>query len=73
MLYGWAFYFGKIEEQISGAPWSNVCVRCGAGYPSDWIVTSGRVERSLLLDFYTCPKCGARNLLSLDEHYVHLV
>jgi SAM-dependent methyltransferase len=56
-LYGWAFYFGATPA--IGPPWSNVCVRCGAGHPDTKLV-KGRFS------FYRCPHCGARNLLTHD-------
>jgi SAM-dependent methyltransferase len=52
-VYGWAFYFGKIECEIERATWTNVCIRCGSGHPA--AALRGRV-------FYRCPHCGAPNL-----------
>ena len=36
-VYGWAFYFGNIGEEVQQDSWSNVCVGCGSGYPSAWL------------------------------------
>ncbi len=66
-MYGWALYFGRIEEPVSTTAWSNVCVRCGSGHPSDWLVAAGLVTRRWrLLRLYLCPTCGARNLFVRD-------
>lgn len=53
-VYGWAFYFGKIEGEIDCRTWTNVCIRCGSGHPRSSL--QGRLT-------YRCPTCGARNLL----------
>lgn len=69
-VYGWAFYFGAIHETIDCSTWSNVCVRCGGGHPSDWLRVNTNVSRQLLLwQSYRCPNCGAYNLLTDDRHY----
>lgn len=66
-VYGWAFYFGHIEEPVAGAAWNNVCIRCGSGHPSDWLLASGRVMRGWhLLRLYLCPTCGTRNFFLPD-------
>jgi SAM-dependent methyltransferase len=52
-VYGWAFYFGRIEGEIDGVTWTNVCIRCGSGHPA--AALSGRI-------FYRCPQCNAPNL-----------
>jgi len=51
-VYGWALYFGRLDEEVDAEPWSNVCVRCGAGYSSG------------LLKSYTCQACEARNFFT---------
>jgi SAM-dependent methyltransferase len=55
-VYGWALYFGAIPGEIDERPWSNVCVRCGAGHADDTLdVRRGR---------WRCPACGAKNFFS---------
>jgi hypothetical protein len=49
-VYGWAFYFGPIEIDVT--PRVNVCIRCGAGHEAGRI--SGKWS-------YYCPSCGTRN------------
>lgn len=66
-MYGWAFYFGRILEDVETTPWSNVCVRCGTGRSAAALTASGRLRRHLLLpDTYRCASCGAWNLFTLD-------
>ncbi len=67
-VYGWAFYFGTVEEEIDGVPWSNVCVRCGSGHSSASLISNDWVKRSFLwLRSYRCPVCGLRNLFTDDR------
>jgi SAM-dependent methyltransferase/ribosomal protein S27AE len=55
-VYGWALYFGGIAEGIDTRPWTNVCVRCGAGHADAGLdVRWGR---------WKCPACGAANFFS---------
>jgi SAM-dependent methyltransferase len=63
-VYGWAFHFGRLTDNASGQVWTNVCVRCGAGHPSQDLGNGLS---------YRCPQCGARNLQTNDRHYSHLV
>ena len=73
-LYGWAIYFGKIDESLSSNTWTNVCVRCGAGHPSNWLQASGLVfKKRTPLRWYTCPSCGVRNIFTSDSEYLHLI
>ena len=66
--YGWAFYFGNIEEAIEPASWSNVCVGCGCGSPAPWLLATNAVRRYLLFfKVYNCPKCGTPNFFTSDE------
>lgn len=60
-VYGWALYFGEIGEEVDRGTWSNVCVRCGAGYSSAWLENTGRARSG-----YTCPGCGAWNIFTRD-------
>ena len=66
-LYGWALYFGNLDEQPDRETWSNVCVRCGSGHSSVWLESMGKVHRALwLARGYTCPACGAWNIFTRD-------
>jgi SAM-dependent methyltransferase len=62
-VYGWAFYFGEIGELIETAPWTNVCVGCGAGHPVAALMVNNRVRRQIgIFRSYNCPNCGEWNL-----------
>jgi SAM-dependent methyltransferase len=71
-VYGWALYFGALAEDVDHKPWSNVCVRCGAGCSSDWLLSSIQVRRRWLLKSYICQECGAWNFFTRDDAYVNL-
>ena len=63
--YGWALYFGNLEEKISNTPWPNVCVRCGSGHPFYKLLSTARpIKKWLLFPAYECPHCGALNLFT---------
>jgi SAM-dependent methyltransferase len=65
--YGWAFYFGNIQEPVEPAAWSNVCVGCGAGHPAPWLLAANLVRRRwLIFRAYSCPRCGSSNLFTPD-------
>jgi len=64
-IYGWAFYFGFLPENAPLAPWSNVCVRCGAGHPSRQLLP---LVRGLFRE-YRCPVCNTRNYYTEDAPY----
>ncbi len=64
-VYGWALYFGKIDEPVGRRAWTNVCIRCGSGHPSDGLL----VRKALLLPSYKCPNCGTVNLFTDDRNY----
>ncbi len=67
-VYGWAFYFGAIEETIDLESWTSVCIRCGAGHSAASLVSNNRVTRNLFrIRRYDCPNCGARNLFTCDR------
>lgn len=55
-VYGWALYFGNLPDRIVTCPWTNVCVRCGAGHADDSLT----VRRNR----WACPACGAANFFS---------
>jgi SAM-dependent methyltransferase len=65
--YGWAFYFGNIQEQVEPEAWSNVCVGCGAGHSAPWLLAANLVRRRwLFFRAYSCPRCGSFNLFTPD-------
>lgn len=61
-IYGWAFYFGRIEDPIDTTAWPNVCIRCGRASSGSFLASQGLVT-SRLLGFTTfrCPHCAATN------------
>jgi len=65
-VYGWAFYFGEIGEEVETTVWTNVCVHCGAAHPAAILITRGR-----FLKRYHCPECGAWNLFTKDQTAAH--
>lgn len=69
--YGWALYFGTLAEGLESRPWSNVCVRCGSGCSSNWLLSSNQVSHTWLLKVYTC-QCGAWNFFTRDDAYARL-
>lgn len=68
-VYGWALYFGNLSVSVSADVWSNVCIRCGSGSPSDHLRQSNLVRRRFLLPVYRCSNCGATNLFFEDRRY----
>ncbi len=64
-VYGWALYFGKIDEPLARRAWTNVCIRCGSGHPSEGL----QLNKALWLQSYRCPNCGKRNLFTDDRNY----
>jgi SAM-dependent methyltransferase len=72
-LYGWALFFGPIPERIDPHPWASVCVRCGSGHSTEGLKRLGSVFfvwRTVRC--YSCPVCGAGNILFSDRKYRHL-
>lgn len=67
-VYGWALYLGQVGERIDTQPWTNVCIRCGAGHESAWLLAAGRVSTGWLPSYW-CPQCGARNYFTRDEAF----
>ena len=68
-VYGWAFYFGEIHEQIDTIPWTNVCVRCGTGHPAASLTANGEVKPTWCwVKYYRCNACGCPNLFTEDRH-----
>lgn len=66
--YGWALYFGNIEHDIDSQTWSNVCVRCGAGHPAQYLTSTARVSRKFFFfRLYSCPSCSAWNFFTPDN------
>lgn len=68
-VYGWALYFGPYPSAIDCHLRSNVCVRCGSGHASKWLVENRLIHRWLLFRAYRCPNCGSTNLFTDDEHH----
>ncbi len=69
-VYGWGLYFGRVPEPMDLAPRTNVCIRCGQGHPSEWLVQLGLVRRRWrCLDYYHCPGCGAANVYTRDADF----
>ena len=72
-VYGWAFYFGNVPEPVCPTAYTNVCIRCGQGNPSDWLARHGTVRKKWrLLEYYHCPACGAANVYTRDVEFGHL-
>lgn len=65
-VYGWALYFGRLQESVDEAVRRNVCIRCGQGHPSQWLVGRCLVHRGFLFDSFVCPGCGAKNAFASD-------
>jgi SAM-dependent methyltransferase len=60
------------ESSLTGEmlPWSNVCIRCGAGHASGRLLATGNVRRGLLgIRIFRCPGCGAENYFTDDAAY----
>lgn len=69
-VYGWALYFGDIDSPVDCRTWTNVCIRCGSGYSSDWLLHYRKlVRRFVFLSTYRCPKCGTANPFKNDKDY----
>ena len=64
--YGWAMYFGRLEESVGTAVWRNVCVTCGSASPADALLEAGYVRRHMGWKSYGCPECGGWNLFTRD-------
>jgi SAM-dependent methyltransferase len=67
-IYGWALYFGNIKSTIERDTWTNVCIFCGAGHPSVWLLHWKLVSQRFI-PTYHCPSCGTPNLFTDDRHY----
>jgi SAM-dependent methyltransferase len=68
-VYGWALYFGHYPVTIDCRARTNVCVRCGSGHASQWLLENQLVNRRLLFRRYRCPRCGTMNLFTDDERH----
>mgnify|MGYP007094565261 FL=1 len=68
-IYGWAFYFGAGAEALDTTPWTNVCVRCGAGHPFDRLAAEGAVNLEAWIPRFRCPDCGTWGLYTDDADY----
>lgn len=72
-VYGWALYFGNVNATVDRTTWTNVCVRCGAGHPSAWLLREGMVVRGWrVLPTYRCPQCRTPNFFTDDRRFPHL-
>jgi SAM-dependent methyltransferase len=60
-VYGWAFYFGEIADQIDTKPSVNVCIRCGSGCSVSVLRQSCLVRSFIGIRVFRCPDCGAMN------------
>jgi len=69
-VYGWALFFGNVNANVDRTAWTNVCVRCGAGHPSPWLLREGEVKRGLrVVPNYRCPQCGTVNFFTDDRDF----
>ena len=68
-VYGWAFYFGEVEETIDPAPWTNVCVRCGSGHSSAMLKARGAIRQGWWLDRFRCLECDTWNFYTEDDDF----
>lgn len=68
-IYGWAFYFGRQAIPVDTTPRTNMCVRCGAGHASNWLLKIGRVRPHPPFPRFRCPACGTWNLFTRDEAF----
>lgn len=72
-VYGWALYFGSVNQPIDTTPWTNVCVCCGQGHPSSWLLKIGAVRRRWANSKqYACPDCGTINYFFPDESHAFM-
>jgi SAM-dependent methyltransferase len=71
-VYGWALYFGNIQATIDQNAWTNVCILCGAGHPSDRLLREQMVVPQYIVSVYRCPNCRTLNLFTDDNFYQHL-
>jgi len=68
-VYGWGCYFGSVVD-FDPAISTNVCIRCGAGYSSSWLIETGLAYRNALrIQVFKCPKCETKNYFTRDEEY----
>lgn len=68
-VYGWVFYFGNVAQPIDPAPWTNVCIRCGAGHPFARLAAAGAINFETWLAKFRCPDCSTWNLYTNDQDY----
>lgn len=72
-VYGWALYFGNVDAAVDRTTWTNVCVRCGAGHPSAWLLHERKAMGGFrILPTYRCPQCRTLNLFTDDRNFRHL-
>jgi SAM-dependent methyltransferase len=68
-IYGWVFYFGAGPEMVDTTPWTNVCVRCGAGHPFARLAAEGAINLEAWIPQFRCPDCGVWGLYTNDADY----
>jgi SAM-dependent methyltransferase len=68
-IYGWVFCFGAVPDPIDTTPWTNVCVRCGAGHPFARLAAAGAINFETWIPEFRCPDCGTWNLYTDDREY----
>src|SRR5258708_20837221 len=69
-IYGWAFYFGEIREEIEMGEWTNVGWSCCAGHSAASPISNDKSRRQILmLKSYNCPNGGRWSLLTTDPEY----
>ncbi len=59
-VYGWAFYFGPVNN-VDRLPLPNMCVRCGSAHATSYLRQLA-VAKPGLIGSFRCPQCGAKNL-----------
>lgn len=64
---GWALYFGTMWEHVDESTWANLCVGCGSGHPSAYLIASRVIAGWRIFRRYSCPCCGATNLFTSDD------
>ena len=62
-VYGWAMYFGRVDEEIDLTASENVCIRCGQGHSRDCLESLQIVRSRQGIRYYRCPACQAFNLM----------
>jgi SAM-dependent methyltransferase len=72
-IYGWMFYFGNTPPPDDLTPWTNVCIRCGAGHPFSRLAAAGAINLETWPPEFRCPDCSTWNLYTDDRDYAGAV